>query len=327
MNFLDLFAGIGGFSLGLERAGMQCVGQVEIEPFCLSVLEHHWPAVWRGKDVRDVAPDDVVRRCGRIDLLCGGFPCQDLSVAGKGKGLSGERSGLWWEMFRLIRGIRPDWLLIENVPALRTRGADDVLGALESEGYTCWPCVVGAWAVGAPHRRDRVWIVANAGSKQGEQRYDADVQRRRSDDSEQAGMGSCVVGHADGDGLCGQLGVSERRRPKRQRATDDPRPCVVGDSLCSRLAGLPSQPSNNGSQLTASQRTSWPALPGPSQFRWEPSRLAEPGLGLDADGLSHRLARQEHKHRLRAVGNAVVPQVVECFGRAILGVHHAIETV
>src|SRR5262249_35665923 len=97
----------------------------------------------------------------RCDLIAGGFPCQDISAAGKGAGIGGTRSGLWFEMARIIAGVRPAWVLVENVPALRARGADRVLADLEEIGYTCWPFVVGAWAVGAPHRRDRVWIVAH----------------------------------------------------------------------------------------------------------------------------------------------------------------------
>lgn len=287
MNFLDVFAGIGGFSLGLERAGMKCVGQVEIEPFCLSVLEHHWPQVWRGKDVRDVAPDDVVRRCGRIDLLCGGFPCQDLSVAGKGKGLSGERSGLWWEMHRLIRGLRPDWLLIENVPALRTRGADDVLGALESEGYTCWPTVVGAWAVGAPHRRDRVWIVG----------YSQGLRR-------------------------GQGGEPTREATRGSASSGS----MVGYSTGERLAQHQGQRSDDGQGRKTVTRTSWPAGAGEPQHAWESTRLIESSVGAATDGLSRLLVWTKsrlRKYRLRATGNAVVPQVVECFGRAIMSIANA----
>ncbi|MBV8781155.1 MAG: DNA cytosine methyltransferase [Phycisphaerae bacterium] len=161
MIFLSVFSGIGGIDLGLERAGMTCAAQVEIEPFCRAVLAKHWPHVFRWSDVCDL-PSELVRFvCGPIDLIAGGFACQDVSVAGQGKGIGRQtRSGLTWRnLFRLIRGIRPAWLLIENVPALRSRGADRVLRALERIGYALWPVVVGAEHVGAPHRRHRVWIV------------------------------------------------------------------------------------------------------------------------------------------------------------------------
>lgn len=162
MRVLSLFSGIGGLELGLEWAGMTTVGQCEFDRYCRKVLEKHWPGMPRWIDVREVTGENVKERCGHVDLVCGGFPCQDISVAGKGVGLSGERSGLYWEMWRVIKEVRPDWVLAENVPALRTRGADDVIASLEGLGYTVWPIVVGAWAVGAPHKRDRVWIVANS---------------------------------------------------------------------------------------------------------------------------------------------------------------------
>jgi DNA-cytosine methyltransferase len=161
VNFLSLFSGIGLHDLGFERAGWRCVGQVELDPFAAAVLAKHWPHVPRWCDVRSVTVDAVRGACGRIDAICGGFMCTDISVAGKGAGLGKRtRSGLTWrEMFRLIRGLRPVLLVIENVPRLRTLGADRVLAALERIGYACRALVVGAEHVGAPHRRHRVWIV------------------------------------------------------------------------------------------------------------------------------------------------------------------------
>jgi DNA (cytosine-5)-methyltransferase 1 len=160
LTHLSLFAGIGGIDLGLSRAGSRCVGMVEIDPFCRAVLAKNFPGVPLFQDVRSF---DARAFAGSVDLVAGGFPCQDISVAGKGAGIDGARSGLWSEMLRVVREVRPAWVLAENVPALRTRGADRVLGDLEGEGYACWPLLVGAGDVGAPHRRQRVWIVAHAG--------------------------------------------------------------------------------------------------------------------------------------------------------------------
>ena len=138
------------------------MGQIEIDEYCQEILKKHWKKVPRWSDITRVTVADIRRRCGRIDLITGGFPCQDISTAGKGAGITeGQRSSLWWEMWRLIRELRPDWLLLENVPALRTNGADSVLSSLEAIGYTCWPLVVGAWHAGAAHKRNRVWIIAN----------------------------------------------------------------------------------------------------------------------------------------------------------------------
>lgn len=165
MKVLSLFSGIGGIDLGLEWAGMTTIGQVEIDGFCNTILEKHWPGLPRWGDIRALTVDDILSTIGRPDVIAGGSPCQGFSVAGKGLGIEDDRSGLWVEMHRLIDGIKPAWVLVENVPALRTRGADRFLSDLEGSGYTCWPVVVGAWAVGASHKRERVWIVAHHNSE------------------------------------------------------------------------------------------------------------------------------------------------------------------
>lgn len=118
LRVLDLFSGIGGFSLGLERAGMRTVAFCEIEPYCRAVLRKHWPGVPCFEDVRQLHAEDV----GTIDVVCGGFPCQDISYAGKGAGLEGARSGLWFEYARIIEETKPQFAIIENVSAIRNRG-------------------------------------------------------------------------------------------------------------------------------------------------------------------------------------------------------------
>jgi DNA (cytosine-5)-methyltransferase 1 len=162
MRVLDLFSGIGGFALGLESVGMQTVAFCESDGYARRVLRRHWPDVWLYEDVRTLSAKRLkADGITDIDLICGGFPCQDISCAGKGAGIEGSRSGLWSEYARLIREVRPRWVLAENVPALRSRGADKVLGDLEAAGYSAWPLVVGALHAGAPHQRQRAWIVAH----------------------------------------------------------------------------------------------------------------------------------------------------------------------
>ena len=180
MNVLDIFSGIGGFSIGLERAGMRTVAFCETEPFCRAVLAKHWPGVPCYEDVRTLTADRLAQDGISVDVICGGFPCQDISLAWKGAGLAGERSGLWYEFHRLIEEIKPRYAIIENVAALRSRGLDAVLGSLAAIGYDAeWHCIPAS-AVGAPHRRDRIWIVAYPNYEgQSISTVDAETQRLR----------------------------------------------------------------------------------------------------------------------------------------------------
>jgi DNA (cytosine-5)-methyltransferase 1 len=156
LTFGSLFAGIGGFDIGLEAAGMVCKWQVEIDPFAVAVLEKNWPAVERWRDIKDFNPN----RSLTVDVICGGFPCQDISLAGSGEGLDGKRSGLWSEYFRIVSKLRPKYVIVENVSALLRRGIDRVLGDLASLGYGAeWQTVLAS-DFGLPHRRERVFIVA-----------------------------------------------------------------------------------------------------------------------------------------------------------------------
>lgn len=156
MRVLSLFSGIGGLDLGLERAGMTVVRQIEKDAFCRRVLRKHWPDVRIDDDVTTAEFVD-----GEADVVCGGFPCQDVSNAGKRAGISAERSGLYRELVRAIRVVRPLYAIVENVAALLGRGMGTVLGDLAEIGYdTEWDCIP-ACSVGAPHCRDRVFITAS----------------------------------------------------------------------------------------------------------------------------------------------------------------------
>ena len=156
MTLGSLFAGIGGIDLGFERAGFKTVWQVEINPYCRKVLERHFPDAERFEDVRTVGRHNLKP----VDVIAGGFPCQDISNAGKRAGIDGERSGLWSEYARIIGELRPRFVLVENVAALLGRGMGRVLGDLAEIGYDAEWEVVSAADVGAPHLRERVWLVA-----------------------------------------------------------------------------------------------------------------------------------------------------------------------
>ena len=156
MRTLSLFSGIGGLDLGLERAGFQIVAQCEADPYCRAVLAKHWPGVPCHDDVRTLDP----LKFGPIDAIVGGFPCQDVSNAGKRAGISAARSGLYRELVRCIRVARPRYAILENVAALLVRGMGEVLGDLAEVGYDAeWNCV-SACSVGAPHCRNRLFIAA-----------------------------------------------------------------------------------------------------------------------------------------------------------------------
>ncbi len=157
MRFGSLFSGIGGLDLGLERAGMECVWQSEIDPYASRVLAKHWPNIPNLGDINGIEWN----RVPPVDVICGGFPCQDLSYAGLGAGMDGARSGLWSHYARLVGELRPAYVLVENVAALLGRGIERVLGDLAGIGYDAeWHCIPARY-VGAPHGRDRIWIIAD----------------------------------------------------------------------------------------------------------------------------------------------------------------------
>jgi DNA (cytosine-5)-methyltransferase 1 len=294
MRVLDLFSGIGGFSLGLERAGFETVAFCEIDKKCHKVLNKHWPDVPIFEDVCTLTKELLDDRGITVDVICGGFPCQDISLAGKGAGIEGERSGLWTEYARIISELRPKFVIVENVAALLSRGLDRVLGDLAEIGYDAeWHCIPAS-AVGAPHRRDRIWIVAypnkqwdkalrgecppskseSFGGRIIRTRSDGDVEREKS--VRGSGENSSNVAYAMREGLEGQLSEFGQA----QRPISKTRFTVLG--------------SHGWIPRTDSQ--------------WK----VEPSVGRVVDGVSGRV------DRLQQLGNAVVPQRPELIGRAIM---------
>lgn len=295
LSVLDLFSGIGGFSLGLERAGLKTMAFCEIEPFCQKILKQHWPNIPVYSDIRELIADELP---DRPDVVCGGYPCQPFSVAGKRRGKADHRH-LWPEMFRVIKETKPRYVIAENVAGHVKMGLDDVLSDLESENYTPWPFVIPACALDARHRRDRIWIVAHANG-QGEHvkpQYDE-------------GEIMPVMGNAKHDGslattIRGKFKETVRGTPERQKPT-----------LKSERAGR--QPdhetmANTQSQRVQGYRAGWQqepythveqALSGCNGKREEPAYWeTEPGICRVADGIPNRV------DRIKALGNAVVPQI------------------
>ena len=281
MKVLDLFSGIGGFSLGLERAGMETVAFCEIEEYPQKVLKKHWPDVPIYNDVRELTSERL-RNDGitTIDVLCGGFPCQDISLAGNQAGIGeGTRSGLWSECARLLGDIRPRYAIFENVTALLSgdngRWFEQVLWDISQVGYDAeWHCIPAS-ELGAHHHRDRVWIVAHSNS--------ADSGNERKEQVQ-------GIGEMD----------------KREALTDNNgKQEYVADTNSQRLQGL-----WQGRTLQGWCEATGHSGQGSQSPGW--SWATEPDLGRVANGVPAR------SHRLKALGNAVVPQIPELIGRAIM---------
>jgi len=225
LKVLDLFSGIGGFSLGLERTGgFETVAFCEIDPFCRRVLAKHWPTVRQYDDVRTLTADRL-RADGIVGIgaLTGGFPCQDLSVAGKGLGLDGDRSGLWSEIVRLAGELRPKFIIVENVANLLAGPSSKpggwfgrVLGDLAELGYDAEWRNIPAWLMGLPHGRERVWLVAYPKQERRKGILPAFLSER---DAESFGQGQAAIALA-----------ASRRLDARARGELDGEPlCFIGD--------------------------------------------------------------------------------------------------
>jgi DNA (cytosine-5)-methyltransferase 1 len=260
---------------------MACKWQVEIDPYAQRVLAKHWPDVRRHDDVRTWPQPDTER----VDVIAGGFPCQDISYAGKGVGLAGERSGLFYEVARIVREMGPRVVVLENVAALLTRGMGDVLGTLASLGYDAeWHCIPAA-AVGAPHIRDRVFLLAYSESNV----FRKDSRNTRSSEAKSG----C---EAEVWALCQGL-----------RIADDGRFANTGNETSRHVADSPSF--GSGEREKYSRRIGADINdPSDGANQWE----AEPAVGRVANGVPKRV------DRLRGLGNAVVPQVAEFVGRMVV---------
>jgi DNA (cytosine-5)-methyltransferase 1 len=294
-KLLDLFSGIGGFSLGLERTGgFKTVAFCEMKPHARAVLAKHWPNVRCHDDVTTYEFQE-----GDADVISAGFPCQDISYAGEGAGLAGARSGLYREVIRAIRLVRPRYAVLENVAALLGRGLATVLRDLAEIGYDAeWHCIPAS-AVGAPHQRDRIWIIAHTGSQQHE-------GHRAPFSGALAQELLAANTNADSERELQPEGV---KRDERRRVSD------VGPQVADAM--------RNDEQGQFSERF--------DAQEWEEQRerqarsccsgdgwwASEPDVGRVAYGVPARV------DRLAELGNAVVPKIPEIIGRAILAADEA----
>ena len=215
LNELALFAGVGGGILGGNLLGWRTVCAVEIEDYCRRILMQR-----QNDGVLEPFPiwDDVRTFDGRpwrgiVDVVSGGFPCQDISCAGKGAGLEGARSGLWFEMARIIGEVRPRFVFVENVPLLISRGLDVVLSDLAEMGFNAQWCLVSASDVGASHKRDRIWIMADSNGERSQGRKREELSKCSGERTTRTSRSSMVDSDTIGrDRRTGQVGEEDRRR-------------------------------------------------------------------------------------------------------------------
>jgi DNA (cytosine-5)-methyltransferase 1 len=315
MNHLSLFSGIGGIDLAANWAGFNTVAFCEQNKFCQKVLNKHWPEVPIFDDIFKLSAVVLEQRGirpGSIKLISGGFPCQPYSHAGKRMGNEDDRA-LWPEMFRIIKEVRPGWVCGENVTGIISMALDGVLSDLESAGYTCQPIVLPACAVNAPHKRDRVFIIAHSkhnGHPTGQRA--GSVRGSQQNQGRQEEPGSIIQS---------KRGGNQSRLSKAMAYTERE------GLLPSPLTGVRSSEESTGSRNVNAERrgetvadTSGQGLeirPGQTRERTLPTIAGsdwwaiEPDVGRVAHGVSGRV------DRLRALGNAVVPQQVYPILKAI----------
>ena len=301
LTHLSLFSGIGGLDIAAEMAGFKTVGQCEWADFQTKVLEEHWPDVPRWRDIRTLTGESFYERTGlrTVDVISGGFPCQPFSLAGKRNGKDDDRY-LWPEMLRVIRELRPTWVIGENVPGIVNLALDQVLSDLESEGYSTQPFIIPACGVDAPHKRERVCIMAysvNGGSVmcRNWKLPNADADAREGNDNG-GGTEEPVTGErrTDKPGTVGMVdglpenihGVDSNTESKRLQGFSD-------EQIC-----------GGGTLQTSIRRTSG------SHSAWQ-NWPDEPGICRVVDGIPNRV------DRIKSLGNAVVPQQFYIFFQLI----------
>jgi|TARA_R110000764_G_scaffold116924_2_gene203992 DNA (cytosine-5)-methyltransferase 1 len=309
MRHLDLFSGIGGFALGLEATQqIKTVAFCEIDKYCTKVLNKNWPEVPVYNDIKELTHDKLkADGIDNIDIITGGYPCQPFSVAGNKKGVEDPRH-LWPEYFRLIKECRPTWVIGENVAGHIKLGLDAVQEDLESEGYSLRTFSISASSIGAPHQRERVWTVAYSernGLLATEKRESIEETIRQQPQGENNTFnikraGSIPVSTSDVE--------DTRRRSWREQFTRNKESVGRGTSEKTERS------TNSNTTTGSSEGTTTMANGNKNKNNWWHT---EPNVGRVADGVSDRT------HRLKSLGNAVVPQIPYYIAKSILEVRDA----
>lgn len=295
MRVLSCFSGGGLGDFGLMLAGMEIAGQIENDDYCQKLLKLRWPNIPKWTDIKNVKGEEVLEKCGAIDLVSGGSPCTPFSVAGRRRGKDDERY-LWPEMFRIIREVRPRFVLAENVPGIIRLCLDEVLDDLETEGYTCWPVVFPASALGAPHLRQRLWIVAHAGlfGQEKRKKQTAGVEQRGENDVADSGRGPNAGKWEQGDDS--ETAGQETSAQHQQSIAGD----RIGNPADSKYQRHKREINQTG-QITRFDRSEW------DDWYEVATRICRVGNG-----------RPNRMERLKLLGNGQVVQAAQWIGSAIM---------
>jgi len=316
MRSLDLFSGIGGISLALEEY-FETIGYVEIDKYAQAVLLSRMASgdIETAPIFRDITRLDGTKLRGHVDCIVGGFPCQDISVAGLGKGLDGKRSGLFFEIVRLVKEIQPVFIFLENVPAIRTRGLDVVLKELTSFGYDCRWTTISAASVGAPHKRERWFLLAHSNStklrNEPNKLTKCESKTVIGNYGEEKSMGYSKHNGRTSTQITRSYGENDREESQRENqscefertsehrnVSGDFSESELSNPMCEGLEGQRKKPIGAIKELINTFHNSW----------WK----LEPNVGRVVNGLPDRA------HRIKCLGNSVVPlQVKTAFERLI----------
>jgi len=337
LNHLDLFSGIGGFSLGLERTGgFRTIGFCETDAYCTKVLQKNFPGIPIHGDIRKLKGTDF----GAVDIITGGYPCQPFSVAGRQKGVEDPRH-LWPEMFRVVQESRPTWVIGENVAGHIKLGLDSVLKDLESEGYRTRTFSVSASSVGANHQRERIWIVAHSECNEHQhtlkkvngKEKEVPGKHWKENGSARKSVGADPIRETDNtdvaDTLKGHVQAGcERQREIRQGHQEE----GISDNASSGSKAMADTDKKGIFSATASRNNGKDKTQSPDEHAWgcrsvsggeilQGNWSVEPDVGRVAHGIPNRV------DRLKSLGNSLIPHIPYYIGQSIIATYEDNDTV